>query len=74
MRIKTALVTHADPNAVDADAAATAFHLNESSRDQLRRLFERSDELRYSGAHNGFETVPPEQHREVLDLIENLQT
>lgn len=73
VRIKTALVTHGDPNAVDAEAVAAAFHLSDISRDQLRRLFERSDELRYSGAHNGSETVPPEQRQEVLHLIENLQ-
>jgi hypothetical protein len=74
VRIRTALATNADPNAVDADAAAAAFHLDETSREQLRRLFERSDELRYSGAHNGYETVPAEQRHEVLELIDNLRT
>ncbi|HMJ63482.1 MAG TPA: BatD family protein, partial [Bryobacteraceae bacterium] len=74
VRIRTALATNADPNAVDADAAAAAFHLDETSREQLRRLFERSDELRYSGAHNGYQTVPAEQRHEVLELIDNLRT
>ena len=44
-----------------------------SSRAQLRRLFERSDELRYSGRPNGTGTISPENRREVLELIENLR-
>jgi hypothetical protein len=74
VRVKTALARNIDPNAVDAETAATAFNLDESERTQLRRLFERSDELRYSGAHNGAETISPESRREVLDLLENLRT
>src|SRR3984893_14007365 len=74
VRVKTALARNIDPNAVDAETAATAFELDENERTQLRRLFERSDELRYSGAHNGAETISPESRREVLDLLENLRT
>jgi hypothetical protein len=74
VRVKTALARNLDPNAVDAETAATAFDLDENERTQLRRLFERSDELRYSGAHNGAETISPESRREVLDLLENLRT
>ena len=74
VRVKTALARNIDPNAVDAETAATAFDLDENERTQLRRLFERSDELRYSGAHNGAETISPESRREVLDLLENLRT
>jgi hypothetical protein len=74
VRVKTALAAKIDPNTVDADAAAAAFHLDEASHEQLRRLFERSDELRYSGAPNGGETVQPDSRREVLDLIEHLRT
>src|SRR3984893_2896991 len=74
VRVKTALARNIDPNGVDAETAATAFDLDENERTQLRRLFERSDELRYSGAHNGAETISPESRREVLDLLENLRT
>jgi hypothetical protein len=74
VRVKTALARNIDPNAVDAETAATAFDLDENERTQLRRLFERSDELRYSGAHNGAEIISPESRREVLDLLENLRT
>ena len=74
VRVKTALARNIDPNTVDAETAATAFDLDENERTQLRRLFERSDELRYSGAHNGAETISPESRREVLDLLENLRT
>ena len=74
VRVKTALARNIDPNAVDAETAATAFDLDENERTQLRRLFERSDELRYSGAHNGADTVSPESRREVLDLLESLRT
>jgi hypothetical protein len=74
VRVKTALARNIDPNAVDAETAATAFDLDENERTQLRRLFERSDELRYSGAHNGAETISPESRREVLDLLESLRT
>ena len=73
VRVKTALAKNVDPNAVDAEMAAATFRLDESSRAQLRRLFERSDELRYSGRPNGTGTISPENRREVLELIENLR-
>jgi hypothetical protein len=75
VQVKTALASRhggIDPNMVDAETAATTFQLDENSRDQLRRLFERSDELRYSGKHNGAETISPEHRREVLNLVESL--
>jgi hypothetical protein len=77
VQLKTALASRnrgIDPNAVDAETVATTFQLSEDLRDRLRRLFERSDELRYSGALNGAETISPENRREVLDLVESLRT
>ncbi len=77
VRLKTALASGGggiDPNVVDAETAADTFKLNTDSRDQLRRLFEQSDEWQYSGAHNGPATISPENRREVLELIENLRT
>jgi BatD DUF11 like domain len=72
VRIKAALVRDIDPNTVDAEMAQSAFGLDENSREQLRRLFQRSDELRYSGRPNGVESTSPQDREEVLNLIENL--
>jgi hypothetical protein len=76
VRLKTALASGSggiNPNVVDAETAADTFKLNNDSRDQLRRLFEQSDEWQYSGTHNGPATISPENRREVLELIENLK-
>ena len=76
VRVKTALASGSrgiDPNVVDAETAADTFKLNSDERDQLRRLFEQSDEWQYSGAHNGPGRISPESRREVLELIENLK-
>src|SRR6266700_1451782 len=76
VRLKTALASGSggiDPNVVDAETAADTFKLDTDSRDQLRRLFEQSDEWQYSGAHNGPATISPESRREVLALIKNLK-
>jgi BatD DUF11 like domain len=76
VRVKTALASRSggiDPNVVDAETAAATFELDEKETAQLRRLFERTDELRYSGAHNGEEAISPESRRQVLELIENLR-
>ena len=73
VRVKTALARNIEPNAVDFETAATAFNLNEDARAQLRDLFERSDELRYSGAGNGAAIIPAESRRRVLNLVENLR-
>lgn len=72
VRIKAALLRDIDPNTVDAEMAQSAFGLDENSREQLRRLFQRSDELRYSGRPNGVESTSPQDREEVLNLIENL--
>ena len=72
VRVKAALARKVDPNAIDAETAIAAFQLDENSRERLRRLFERNDELTYSGAQNGAEVISAENRREVLELIENL--
>ncbi len=74
VRVKAALARNVDPNSVDVDTAADTFGLNGDSRERLRLLFEQCDELQYSGAHNGAEKISPEKRRDVLELIENLQT
>jgi oxygen tolerance protein BatD len=74
VQLKTALAKNLDPNTVDAELAASAFHANEETRRRLRHLFEKSDEVRYSGSgQNGIRLVPPETRNEVLDLIESLR-
>ena len=73
VRIRTALAKNVDPSAVDVEMAAAAFALDENSRDRLRRLFERNDELRYSGRPNGAGTVLPDEREEVLELIESMR-
>jgi hypothetical protein len=75
VRVKAALASgkrQIDPNAVDAEAAADTFGLNGDSRERLRRLFEQSDELQYSGADNGSGRISSEDRRDVLKLVENL--
>ena len=73
VRVKTALAKNVDPNVVDAETAAAAFELGENEREQLRHLFQRSDELRYSGRPNGSGTVLGKDRQQVLELIESLR-
>jgi hypothetical protein len=72
VRVKTALLQNVDPNTVDAEMAQKAFALDEASRERLRRLFQRNDELRYSGRPNGAKSTSPQEREEILDLVENL--
>jgi hypothetical protein len=76
VRVKAALAFRnrgIDPNTVDVEIVADTFGLNGDSCERLRRLFEQSDELQYSGAHNGSEKISPENRRDVLELIESLR-
>src|SRR5438309_2544412 len=73
VRVKTALVKNLNPNAVDAETAAKAFDLGEHERAQLRTLFDRSDELRFSGSGNGAKTISSEEREEGLRLLESLR-
>jgi BatD DUF11 like domain len=74
VQVKTALARNVDPNMVDAELAASAFHADEATRLRLRHLFEKSDEVRYSGSgQNGTRVVPLETRNDVLDLIESLR-
>jgi len=73
VQLKTALARNVDPNSVDAEMAAAAFGMDEAARIRLRRLFEKSDEARYSGGGNGIRLLPAETRNEVLELIDNLR-
>ena len=74
VQIKTALARNVDPNVVDADMAIRAFKLDEQESAQLRRIFDRSDELRYSGGTNGNGEISDDQRRAILRFIEGLRT
>lgn len=73
VRVKTALAKNMNPNAVDADTAARAFDLGEHEQAQLRTLFERSDELRFSGSGNGAGKISINEREELLRLLESLR-
>jgi hypothetical protein len=73
VQLKTALAKNINPNAVDAETVANTFSLSEDERAHLRQLFERSDELRYSGRGNGDKTVANRDRAEVLSLLESLR-
>ena len=74
--MKTALASRSDvidPNVVDEEVAAKTFSLDQDEREQLRRLFAQSDELRYSGGSNGGGKISGEDRQTILELIENLR-
>src|SRR5437588_2950084 len=73
VRVKTALAKNINPNAVDAEMAVKAFDLGEHERAQLRTLFDRSDELRFSGSGNGSGEISTDEREEVLRLLESLR-
>lgn len=72
IQLKTALAKNLDPNAVDAEIAAAAFQVDDQTRRRLLSLFEKSDEVRYSGRQNGNGVVSPETRQEIVNLIQNL--
>src|SRR5437899_44749 len=63
--VNMTLAKNVNPNAVDAETAAKAFDLAEDERAQLRTLFERSDELRFSGSGNGAGAISNDERQEV---------
>ena len=74
VQLKTAVAKNMSPNAVDAETAATVFALGEGERTQLRKLFERKDELSFSGSGNGAQKISSNEREEVLRLVESLRT
>ncbi len=73
VQLRAALAKKLDPNVIDASMAASALRLDEAKQEQLRQLFARADEMRYSGSANGAGTLVPEERREVLELVESLR-
>lgn len=75
VQLKTALAAShnkIEPNTVDVETAVATFDLPEEKRAQMRELFRRSDELRYSGRQNGNGVVAEQTRLEMMDLIESL--
>ena len=73
VHLKTALAKNINPNAVDVETVAKTFDLNDNERAQLRQLFERSDELSYSGSGNGAAKISEEERDEVLRFLDSLR-
>ncbi len=72
VQLKTALKeNNIEPATVDAETAARVFALNSEQSERMRRLFAKSDELRYSGG-GGDGALTSDGRREALELIESL--
>ena len=72
VQLKAALRENSiEPATVDAETAARVFGLDPERSEQIRRLFAKSDELRYSGG-GGDGALTSDGRREALELIESL--
>jgi hypothetical protein len=72
VQLKTALKeNNIEPATVDAETAARVFGLDPDQSERMRRLFAKSDELRYSGG-GGDGALTSNGRREALELIESL--
>jgi hypothetical protein len=73
VQLKTALKQNEiEPATVDAELAARVFALDPEQSERMRRLFAKSDELRYSGVGPGAGALSSDGEREALELIESL--
>jgi len=72
VQLKTALKeNNIEPATVDAETATRVFGLDPEQSERMRRLFAKSDELRYSG-NGGDGALTSDGRREALELIESL--
>jgi oxygen tolerance protein BatD len=72
VQLKAALKeNNIEPATVDAETAARVFGLDPEQSERMRRLFAKSDELRYSGG-GGDGALTSDGRREALELIESL--
>lgn len=73
VQLKTALKeNNIEPATVDAETVARVFSLDPEQSERMRRLFAKSDELRYSGGGGGDGALTSNGRREALELIESL--
>jgi hypothetical protein len=73
IQIRSALLSGTDPDRIDAAAATKALRVDENAQAQIRTIFERRDELRYSGSANGFDSLPQDEREQLVEFVEELQ-
>jgi BatD DUF11 like domain len=71
VQLKASVAKNMSPNAVDAETASKAFDLGENERNRMRALFEKNDELSFSGS-GGIDKISSSEREDVLRLIESL--
>ena len=72
LQIRTALKTGSDPETVSAADAGRILNTDDQMRDQIREIFDRRDELLYSGAANGSASLAADERDPILHLVEEL--
>jgi hypothetical protein len=72
IQIKTALMSNTDPERIDAAAAAKVLRADQNADERIRRIFDRRDELRYSGSSNGFDLLGPDEREQLIQFVEEL--
>ena len=73
IQIKSALLSGTDPERIDVAAATKALRADEQTQAQIRAIFERRDEMRYSGSTNGFDSLPENEREHLVEFVEDLQ-
>ena len=74
VQLKTALAKNIDPNLVDAEAAATAFRLDENQRRACGSSSLRAMKCATAEATTADKRFRPKAGSEILELVENLRT
>ena len=73
IQIRSALLSGTDPERIDAAAATNALRADENAQTQIRAIFERRDEVRYSGSPNGFDSLQQDERERLVEFVEELQ-
>jgi hypothetical protein len=73
IQVRSALLSGTDPERIDAAEATKVLRADEQARAQIRTIFERRDELRYSGSANGFDSLPQDERERLVEFVEELQ-
>ncbi len=72
LQIRTALLTGRDPETVSASQAGEALNTDDQTRARIREIFDRRDELRYSGSTNGDGSSGANDREDLAQLVEDL--
>ena len=73
IQVRSALLSGTDPERIDVAEATRVLRADEQARAQIRTIFERRDELRYSGSANGFDSLPQDERERLVEFVEELQ-